>query len=516
MAFIFITLFVIASGFFGILYTNIINSKLTTLTHETAPLLETVNTMAILVWKMNNGVLQYTQEETLSNLEKIQNNFEELSQEFNEAGIKAHALTKDETILANLDSTINQKNEFENTAIELMLNKRNLVKAETEEEKTNFKDEVFTVTKKLQSQATSVSNILEQIAIRAAIFNTQADTESFSAVKQTTAILTIMTLISVCLAMLIGFLLARSIVDPLNKLSDAASTISKGNFDIEIPVEDSADEIVKLTNTFNQMTKSVKMMVEESPRMKRFLNIIPATEGTLETQPKYELDLRKSYLIKTKETSKAFDIFVDKVTHGYEGLCFSRMNPDEIKEKYGLEKTAMVWLADTKEKKFMTAVDIATIEKIIKEFIAKSKRSIILIDRIDYLIAKHGFEQVLKLFLKVNDLIMNAESLCLIPLDPDVIATRELAYLEKELVDLPKPVLQPTLEYELHQILKFIKIRRSMNLPITFKDISKEFHITAPTTQKKINDLLKRNLITIMKSGRNKLLELTLEARRFV
>lgn len=58
----------------------------------------------------------------------------------------------------------------------------------------------------------------------------------------------------------IGFLLARSIVSPLRKLTEAAIAISQGDFDTVVHVR-SRNELGLLANTFNSMTRQVKELL---------------------------------------------------------------------------------------------------------------------------------------------------------------------------------------------------------------------------------------------------------------
>ena len=93
---------------------------------------------------------------------------------------------------------------------------------------------------------------------------------------------------------------------------------------------------------------------------------------------------------------------------------------------------------------------------------------------------------------------------------------QDLSLLEKELKDLPAPTEQEKIPDELMKILAFIKNRKALNRLASFKDVSKEFNITSPTTKKKLRELQQFNLIRIVKQGRNKLLEPTPEAERQV
>lgn len=62
------------------------------------------------------------------------------------------------------------------------------------------------------------------------------------------------------IAGIVGFLLARSIVQPLEKLTEAAIALSHGDFDTTVDIK-SRNELGLLANTFNSMTGQVKELL---------------------------------------------------------------------------------------------------------------------------------------------------------------------------------------------------------------------------------------------------------------
>lgn len=59
----------------------------------------------------------------------------------------------------------------------------------------------------------------------------------------------------------VGFLFARSLVSPIEKLRDAADKISKGDMDVDVTVE-SEDEIGELSSAFARMKNSLQVTME--------------------------------------------------------------------------------------------------------------------------------------------------------------------------------------------------------------------------------------------------------------
>jgi two-component system nitrogen regulation sensor histidine kinase NtrY len=74
----------------------------------------------------------------------------------------------------------------------------------------------------------------------------------------------------VLIIIVIGILLANRLSKPLRDLSEAATSIGKGNLDVQLRVR-SADEVGELVRSFNEMTKELKASRENVARAEREL-----------------------------------------------------------------------------------------------------------------------------------------------------------------------------------------------------------------------------------------------------
>lgn len=75
------------------------------------------------------------------------------------------------------------------------------------------------------------------------------------------AVLMIVTMLAV--QTLFGFILFRRLVSPIIRLSDGATTVASGDFDVSIDVGKRQDEVGFLIHTFNSMTGSLKEKTEK-------------------------------------------------------------------------------------------------------------------------------------------------------------------------------------------------------------------------------------------------------------
>jgi PAS domain S-box-containing protein len=164
--------------------------------------------------------------------------------------------------------------------------------------------------------------------------------------------------------------------------------------------------------------------------------IVPIAETAVEGARKYHFEKGFLYLLDKTKGSDCMEIFADQVKHNIQGLCVTRQNPKKIREKYGLEKTPIVWLNGS---------DLPTGEQCIKpdnltglgatvyKFLSEANDGIVLLDGAEYLVARNSFESVLKFLHLLNDRVMVSNSGVLLCMDPLSLEMRQFHLLKTEL-----------------------------------------------------------------------------------
>lgn len=511
-----LTIFVMLSGLTGILATGVINNKVEVLTRVTGPTVQLIDDMIIAIAQMNRVLQEFTAEDDETQLEDLRSEFDSLNQQMLLFQTETFKLITDENLLENLQTAEKKYSSVKEKTSNLMAARKNELVTKEKGEQQRYKALKEALAKQVNDDAKELIAILNEVSTRVSTLNKKADEESLAALRTTYTILIFMTILSISAAIILAIILGRAIILPVNELAQAANQVSTGNFEVTVKETKANNELRHLANTFNKMITSLRGMLEESPRLKQFMEIVPSAEKTSSKPERFTIASGTSYLLKESPTKKAYEIFMDKVTHNYQGLCITRTNPDLVKKQYDLQKTPILWLSEVKDTKVFSSSDLLLMSKLILDFVEKAEKSIILLDRIDYLIAKHGFQEVLKLIIKINDRIMVSNAVLLVPVDPSLLKAEECAFLEKELQCLPEAGEKIELPPDLLKILTLVSNRRTLGKMVPFKDIAHELQITAPTTQRRIIDLYNRGLITIVKQGRNKILQLTLEGERQV
>lgn len=162
------------------------------------------------------------------------------------------------------------------------------------------------------------------------------------------------------------------------------------------------------------------------------LTITPMKEVARVSKRRFELELGRSYLVKN-DVEKAFQVFADHVLSGLEGLCITREFPPNVRRKYGLEKTPIVWLTEERAKGEMTVDSLQDLSILIQRFLENTKRSVVLLDGFEYLTTKSGFESFIR-FLQLNrSRFEKSESILVAPVLEEALDLREAKLVEREM-----------------------------------------------------------------------------------
>lgn len=226
---------------------------------------------------------------------------------------------------------------------------------------------------------------------------------------------------------------------------------------------------------------------------------------TYERESHRKLLMGNSYLISDKDNTPALDLFMDLTRSGYKGLFITRANPEIIKSMISFVGVQILLMNRDKLGGFGNISDLDGLTAKIKEFSMKHTNSVILLDRVDYLITRFSFERFAESLYQINSIVSENNSLLLLHLSPSVVDNRQMSIIEAELQPLPSQKIEDIqIEDELFAILKYIQEQNQNNAVVSFKKISKEFSLVKSTTAKRLGMLEDKGLVFIKKQGRLK------------
>ncbi len=267
-----------------------------------------------------------------------------------------------------------------------------------------------------------------------------------------------------------------------------------------------------------QTKEEVQYKLEQASVTLEKLGIRIETEKDKFTQSDIILEPRKVYLIKEDGENTAHELFIGTLNQGFAGLGIVRDDPRALKKKYNLEKTSFIWLTKETVANVPCETDIASLFGLISEFVHKSKKSVVLIDRLDYILTENKFEEVIPKIHALRDLAQSHESIIILALSPEAVEESKLKAVEAETIDLYGRYLHSKVELTEMElgILRYINDYNIINRLVSYKDITEQFKITKPTTRVKVSGLQQLGLVQTEQKGRFKSLKITSAGRKII
>jgi PAS domain S-box-containing protein len=217
-----------------------------------------------------------------------------------------------------------------------------------------------------------------------------------------------------------------------------------------------------------------------------------------------------SYIIVDKENKSAFNLFMDLTLFDFSGLFITRDLTSAMQYNDQLSNIEIVILSQDKLMGFENISELEDLDLKINDFIKRIPKSIILLDRIDYLFTIFSFDKVIKCIYKIVNNISNSKAILLVRCNPLVLTDKQLALLEEEFMALPsKRVEDIELEENIYVILEFIYSQNNKNIQVTYSKIGQTFSITKVTVAKRLKILEDKELIIIKKLGREKIVHIS-------
>jgi len=229
-----------------------------------------------------------------------------------------------------------------------------------------------------------------------------------------------------------------------------------------------------------------------------------------------KLSRRKSYLIEDN-ISSAIYTFENLISSGFKGLLITRTDPKNVIDIDYSEQFEILFFNRDKIGKNKNISDLNELVTRVTQFTKNKNKSVILLNRIDYLISRFSFEEFIDTLYQINNVIVSNNSLLLVHINPSILDERQMSIIKEELNPMPNEQIEDLIiDDKLFLILKFINQQNEKSVAVTFKKISKEFSIVKSTTAKRLKKLENDGLISIRKQGRSKVLILSTKGKRLL
>jgi putative methionine-R-sulfoxide reductase with GAF domain len=182
-------------------------------------------------------------------------------------------------------------------------------------------------------------------------------------------------------------------------------------------------EIERLQSYANQASVKVKeILVDHKPQ----------TEHPEVKLPGYELEDSESYLVLGESPVGAFRTFEEHVQKGWHGLCITRQHPKQVHRRYGLNNAQVFWVTD--EKGQSNIEGLLEISVLIGGFVNSLGSRIVLLDALEFLVSRNGFESSYRFIQSQRSRIAASEAILLVVVHPHAFPEVKMALLKRELV----------------------------------------------------------------------------------
>jgi len=167
--------------------------------------------------------------------------------------------------------------------------------------------------------------------------------------------------------------------------------------------------------------------------LKKSLLIVPQREERAVESPIELLRPGATYIF-LREKQQARELFVLYLKSGRLGLWVTRRPPREARELYKLDKTPFIWLTSSAVpgENCMDPGEFGPLSTAISNFTREAKDYLILIEGVEYIMSKTGFQTVIKLVQYLNDRVMSTGGMLLLGMNPQAFRESELALLKSE------------------------------------------------------------------------------------
>ena len=152
------------------------------------------------------------------------------------------------------------------------------------------------------------------------------------------------------------------------------------------------------------------------------------------------------------------------------------------------------------------------LKRIEERVMSNPSRSVILIDRLDYLVFKNEFMATLQFVYKLREISYFSNLIVLLSVDPTTLLNQDLRLLEKEAKELDSRY-NTDLSEEMLAVLRFIDKMNNLGVKPSYSDLKKELEISLPTVRKRIKYLLISGYLNETLLGNRKALELSQKGR---
>jgi len=127
-----------------------------------------------------------------------------------------------------------------------------------------------------------------------------------------------------------------------------------------------------------------------------------------------------------------FDALSMLIRTGWDALCITRLHPEYVVKKFGLEGTRCLWLSSRKGENTISPKSLGRMVKVMKATVRDGGNNIIFLDGLEYLLMWNNMNKIISTLRKIDSLMRAKSAEMLICVDPLTLEQRDLDRLFSE------------------------------------------------------------------------------------
>ena len=162
----------------------------------------------------------------------------------------------------------------------------------------------------------------------------------------------------------------------------------------------------------------------------RYMVIEPVTERAASKRARHPLQSGLNYLVVEPGRSAGMGAFREIVSTT-PGLCVTGLSPARVTERFGLERTPILWITSTSARGRAVrpqALDFELVHTILK-FLRENPGTAVLLDDLDYLASVNGFDAVARFLKRVANQASAAHGTLIVTVGRDTVTPEQAAIL---------------------------------------------------------------------------------------
>jgi PAS domain S-box-containing protein len=224
----------------------------------------------------------------------------------------------------------------------------------------------------------------------------------------------------------------------------------------------------------------------------------------------YRVETGRTYMVPEKYPLKLTGVFSELLSIHQGGVILSRRRCEDI-SPVTQRPFEYLWFSE-RDGKGTVRPEPAAVERLLDGL---PSDSVILLDSLDYLIAKCGFKSVLDMVNHIVEIAFFRNMIILLGMDPECVAERDVKKLARDTLAL-EPYPRPELSQDSLDMLQAVYRMNIRGSRPTRTELCQALSLSHPTVRSRIRDMVSVGLLWESGSGRSVVVEITEAGRQAI